>query len=283
MHPTLQMTHLAVLLTVHNRKEATLRCLRNLQTQQLSEGVLLDVYLTNDGCTDGTPEAVKAEFPEVKMVQGNGHLFWNRGMHTAWEAAAHSADYDGYIWLNDDTFVYPQMVAKLLEASALHQHQAIIVGPTQSLDHTKTTYGGRPASGKIAPVNGQEAAITHFNGNIVFVPLKVYSVLGNLDPYFAHSKGDFDYGLRAKKKGIPMFQVGEHLGECDEHPTLDKWCNPETPFLQRCKLLYRPNGMPPHETFHLERRHCGFFTALFHFVTVHVRCVVPGLWVKLKK
>lgn len=96
----------------------------------------MDVYLTDDGCTDGTPEAVRQQFPQVHIIHGDGNLFWNRGMYTAWQEAA-KKDYDFYLWLNDDTFVYPDMLSALLHASQQKENKAIIVGPTQSADHKK--------------------------------------------------------------------------------------------------------------------------------------------------
>ena len=126
---------------------------------------------------------------------------------------------------------------------------------------------------------GEEAVVDCINGNIVLVPQYVFHILGNLDYYFTHSKGDFDYGMRAVKAGIEMYQVGIPLGSCDAHEKLDKWCDPEVPFIQRWKMLHRPNGMPPKETFHLERRHYGIFTACFHYITIYLRCVCPRLWV----
>ena len=62
-----------------------------------------------------------------------------------------------------------------------------------------------------------DVEVCHFNGNIVLVPMAVFKVLGNLDHYFTHSKGDFDYGMRANKAGIKIIQCGEVLGECDVH------------------------------------------------------------------
>ena len=73
------------------------------------------------------------------------------------------------------------------------------------------------------------------------------------------------------------------LGECDEHPTFDKWCDPNVPFAQRWKLLNRPNGMPPRETFYFEKRHYGIVVACFHYLTVHLRCLFPKLWIQLGK
>lgn len=275
----MKLQKIAVLLTVFNRKIKTLECLKRLYAQLPLNGYQVDVYLTNDGCTDGTPEAVKKQFPYVHIINGSGNLFWNRGMYTAWKEAS-KKNYDFYLWLNDDTYVYPKMLRSLLNASSVKDDKAIIIGATQSLDGEKITYGGRLSNGNIPTPNGKLKPISHFNGNIVLVTRYVYNKLGNLDYYFTHSKGDFDYGLRASKAGIEMYQVGECLGECDLHETLDKWCNPKVPFVQRWKMLYRPNGMPPKETFHLEKKHRGLIIAIFHYITIHIRCLLPSLWIK---
>lgn len=275
------MQTIAVLLTVFNRKSITLECLKRLYSQLPIENYQVNVYLTDDGCTDGTPEAVKQQFPQIHIIHGNGNLFWNRGMYIAWQKAA-IRNYDFYLWINDDTFVYPNMLSTLLQASKSKKHKAIIVGATQSANHQLTTYGGRLSNGKVPTPNGKLIPIHHFNGNIVLIPRYVFQKLGNLDYYFTHSKGDFDYGLRANKAGINMFQAGCYLGECEQHENLDSWCDPKVPFKQRWKILHKPNGMPPKETFHLERRHIGLYIAILHFFTIYLRCIIPQLWIKFK-
>lgn len=274
------MQTIAVLMTVHNRKDSTLECLRRLSAQQQADGCRTDIYMTDDGCTDGTPEAVAAEFPQVNIIRGDGNLFWNRGMYTAWDAAAKAKDYDYYLWLNDDTFVYPDMLATLLKVSDEKSNSAIVIGATQSRNHRQATYGGRLADSTIPTPCGQPVKVEYFNGNIVLIPRAVYRKLGNLDPYFTHSKGDFDYGLRAAKAGIAMFQVGSFLGECEPHGSIDKWCDPDVPLSQRWKALHRPNGMPPKEIFHFDKKHSSLFIAVFHYFTVYFRCLMPFIWTK---
>lgn len=272
---------IAVLLTVHNRKDTTLCCLEKLFANNLPSNVCLNVYLVDDGCTDGTSEAVSSAFPKVNLIKGNGNLYWNRGMWTAWEEAAKN-DFDYYVWLNDDTNLYPYAISTLLEASEAQNDVTIIVGATESSNHSIITYGGRN-DGKIPVPNGMLAEVSYFNGNIVLVPSYVYHKLGNLDPYFTHSKGDFDYGLRAKKKGVRIYQAGKILGVCDSHPTIDKWCNPNVKFVERWRALWKPNGMPPHETFHLDRKHKGLIIACIHYVSTISRCCIPILWSKRNK
>ena len=235
------------------------------------------MYLTNDGCTDGTPEAVRVQFPQVNIIDGDGSLFWNRGMWTAWDVAAKTNVYDFYLWLNDDTFLYDGAIEKLLATSQKYKDQAIVVGACHdTATHSKVTYGGRNKNGIVSP-DGEDTEVKHFNGNIVLVPRYVFEKLGNLDYYYSHSKGDFDYGIRAQKNGIKMIQCGVVLGACDVHPRIDKWCDPEIPFKTRWKYMNMPNGMPPKETFHLEKQ-TSLKMALFHFFTVYLRCLFPKLW-----
>src|SRR5512138_1923464 len=111
------MKTIAALLTVHNRKHKTLLCLQSLYNQILTEGYKLDVYLTDDGCTDGTPEAIREEFPQVTIIKGDGSLFWNRGMYAAWTKATEIADYNYYLWLNDDTELFDDSLIELLDVS----------------------------------------------------------------------------------------------------------------------------------------------------------------------
>ena len=76
---------IAVLMTCHNRKESTLRCLRGLPSD-------LDVFLVDDASTDGTSDAVRevsrAERDgRVEVREGNGSLYWAWGMALAWRAS----------------------------------------------------------------------------------------------------------------------------------------------------------------------------------------------------
>ena len=65
------MMKIAVLMTVHNRKEKTLMCLDNLFRQKVPNDIAVEVYLTDDGCTDGTSEAVKIKYPNVHIINSS--------------------------------------------------------------------------------------------------------------------------------------------------------------------------------------------------------------------
>ena len=275
------MKRITVLITVYNRKEKTLRCLQHLYACKMPEGYAFKVYLTDDGCTDGTAEAVRNLYPDVQIIQGDGTLYWNRGMWTAWNEAA-KEDYDFYLWLNDDTFLYPIALEKLIYESGLHDDKAIVVGATENSEKTEITYGGY-VNGKRQTPQGEAIEVEYFNGNVVLIPRAVFWVLGNLDYYYNHSLGDFDYGLRAKENNIAMFLCGGVLGECELHPDVDSWRNPLLPFSKRWEALHEPNGQSPAEFFYFDRKHHGVGAALLHFFTIYVRCIFPNVLPKWRR
>lgn len=272
------MITIAVLLTVFNRKEKTLKCLENLYCQELPDAVKMDVYLTNDGCTDGTPEAVACQFPQVHIINADGNLFWNRGMYTAWEVAAKTYDYDYYLWLNDDTYLFSYALKTLLSESNEVGRKAVIVAVTTSGKKYNTTYGGYNNNGLIEP-NGTLQECSTFNGNCVLIPQYVFHKIGNLDWAFHHAIGDMDYGYRVNRKGLKTYVSSKYLGICEKNPKLPAWTRKEVPLFKRIKNLYSPLGYAePLPFFKFELRNFGILTAVKHFLSIHIRVLLPWLW-----
>ena len=270
-------------MTVHNRRGITLRCLEHLTNLVYNrDRVRLDIYLTDDGSTDGTAESVRSAFPAVRIIAGNGHLFWNRGMHTAWTEAERE-DYDFYWWVNDDTFVESDTLERMLSVSATHHDEALTVGSTAASDGSgKITYGGW-RHGRLLPLAEEEQVCDTMNGNLVLIPRSAFKRLGKNDPYYHHALGDLDYGLRATEAGIGIFLVPGVCGICDLHEKPTAWMDPSEPFLTRWKCFYSPNGNNPFEFFHFKKRHFGLFPACISFLTNFIHLVFPAFWIKNKK
>jgi len=269
---------IAVLITCHNRKDKTLKCLHALFNQNgLNESYSIEVFLVEDGCSDGTPEAIMLIFPQVNIIQGNGNLYWNRGMHLAWETAAASKDFDYYLWLNDDTYLIKNALEILFTEIFPN---AIVCGTTLSQLSQKTTYGAfNSKPRKLIIPNGKYQNADYCNGNCVLIPRKVFKCLGNLDAIFQHALGDFDYSLRARLIGIEIIVAPAYIGICESHDTNPKWRSNSLNLLNRLKNLYCPlSGCYPPEYFVFDRRHNGFYIALLHYFTIHARSVFPFLW-----
>jgi GT2 family glycosyltransferase len=269
---------IAVLLTCHNRKEKTLHCLQALFKQLgLNLRFSIEVFMVDDGSTDGTCAAVQIHYPSIKIIQGDGNLYWNRGMNLAWQTAAKTKDFDHYLWLNDDTFLVKDAIQILLDQSLTN---VIVCGTTKSDVTGKATYGGRlKNTGEIVIPNGSYQNCDYFNGNCVLIPRSVFEIVGNLDPVFHHAVGDFDYGLRASKRGILLCVAPQFIGACEAHESVPKWQSSSISCTDRLKNLYTPSsGCYPPQFFVFDRRHNGLFLACFHYFSIHLRAIVPFLW-----
>jgi GT2 family glycosyltransferase len=121
-------------MTCHNRRKTTLNCDHELS-----------VFLVDDGSTDGTTDAVIAEFPDVTIIAGNGRLYWGGGMQLAFNAAAHH-DLDLHLWLNDDVELDRDAISQLLTTYEQVRRQTagpvIVAGAVLDPVDRSTTYSG---------------------------------------------------------------------------------------------------------------------------------------------
>ena len=273
-----QIKQFAILITVHNRKEKTLNCLTNMYVaiQQVSSSAVFDVYLTDDGSTDGTRDELQARFPQAHIVEGDGNLYWCRGMIAAWKCALAEKDYDGFFWLNNDSYLYPDAFEVVIEAVNHSNWQAIIGGAFVSETTGQASFGGK-INDRILTPNGQLQKFEQLNGNFVFVPKTVVEKTGILDGIFHHGIGDYDYGNRARKKGIELLLTPRYIGVCERDSNYHKYRNPQFSTLERFRFLYSPLGPPPPALFRFNFRHFSFFKAISVFVYINLVCLLPGI------
>lgn len=262
-------------MTVHNRKEKTLNCLQNLFNQIIPSNITIKVFLTNDGCTDGTAEAISNLYSpkQVCLIPGNGNLFWNRGMLIAWEKAS-KENPNYYLWLNDDTILKKDAISTLIITSNKLNDNSIIIGSTTADKNSNIlTYGGRGEGRKYPLVSPNETTIKKcktFNGNIVLIPKMIYEKVGMNDSFFHHSFGDFEYGLRASKMGITNYIAPGILGYCKKNNPIPIFRRKYIPLIKRYQLLYSPLGFNPIEDFHLNRKYYSLLKCCYWFIKLHI-------------
>jgi len=279
--------HIAAVMTVFNRREKTLACLRALQAGAARIPQLrLSVCLTDDGSTDGTRAAVAAEFPEVLVLGGDGSLYWNGGMRKAM-AAAIALHPDFYLWLNDDVELAADAIDRLLEtASAPGRASAvgpIVVGSTADPVKGNTTYGGRLRSSALRPLHfslvepgAEPVPCETMNANCVLLPAAVVGALGNLDAAFVHGLGDFDYGLRARRAGYELLVCPGHIGRCAAVSDRGDSKKAFTSMRVAWRRISGPKAFPPAAWRTFTRRYGGPFW-LAYWVKPYVRALWLGL------
>lgn len=271
------MKYIAVIMTVHNRCATTIKCLNRLISQQMDD-YRLEIFLTDDGCTDDTVPLIKNYFPDINIIPGDGSLFWNRGTHVAWKAAVATKEFDFFLWLNDDSFLFDKALIHLIYTSHKFNDGAIIIGSLCAVDDKGIiTYGGRKNNLLIIPSDKPQKC-NSFNGNVVLIPSSVFKKVGFNDYFYHHNHGDIEYGLRAERLGVCSYICSGVVGECDRHKTIAVWCDPDKTFRTRWKVFKTPLGHNPEEAFHFERMYFGFPIAAFHYFTAYIRVLFPWIW-----
>lgn len=246
---------ISVAIASFNRRETTLNCIRSLVAQQ-SDAIALDIYLLDDGSTDGTTSSVQMAFPNVQITQGDGNLFWGGGMNVAMSQAIQS-DPDFILMLNDDVALFSTAIASSLAdyetaAGSQSDPKQIIVGATSAPGKSDITYSGFRRTKRLDPSKVERIfpdsnslrACDTMNGNFVLVPRSVFTKLGPIDPAFVHQLGDLDYGYRAKKIGGKIWIAKQPIGECAANERVMPFKQAGLSLAHRWKFLNTPLGLP---------------------------------------
>ncbi len=260
--PALRVT---ALLASHNRREQTLRCLAALRASAEHAGVALNAVLVDDGSRDGTAAAVRAESAWVTVIEADGSLYWCRSMHRAFSAVS-LQQVDHLLWLNDDTLLRPEALSTLLRCMPPAESAApcIVAGSCSDSATQRLSYGGRVRVSRWRRTRWQlvmpsaEAQRIHtFDGNVVLINRAAAQRVGNLDAGFEHAMGDFDYGLRAQRLGVPLWLAPGVLAHCSPNPRRGGFNDSRLPLRQRWQQLLAPKGLPWRSWLLFTRRHAG--------------------------
>jgi GT2 family glycosyltransferase len=207
----------------------------------------LRVILTDDGSSDGTEQAVRSAFPDVEILKGDGNLYWVGGMQLAWRAAR-PADY--YFWFNDDVDLVPGAILKLFEVyHASGDQRSIVIGATCDPVAGKTCTGGIRRvtwhNARVMDPTDEVQMCDSMNGNIVLLPRVTEERIGMMDDRYTHIFADADYGIRARKQGIPVLLAPGHLGACQLNSLRNTTFDPALSAMERWRKYFGPKGYRP--------------------------------------
>ncbi|WRI31725.1 glycosyltransferase [Maribacter sp. BPC-D8] len=276
---------ITVLLTCHNRKMKTYSCLQALFNCPLEDGFELKVFLVDDGSTDGTTEYLKGKFNNLNIMQGSGNLFWAGGMRAAWKFAnENEKNTDYYLLLNDDTIVFDDALTILFnDLKIINEPNSIIVGSTQNPDTKKITYGGHKILNRllfkgrmVIPNNKFPQRCELGNANIMLVPNVVYEQVGSLSENFIHGIADYDYTLRALRKGIYTYVSSQVIGYCKYDHGVN-WLTQKSTLKERIAYLYSPKGLSYKEYLRFVKKHLPFHFPIA-FVLLWIKTLFPIIW-----
>lgn len=240
---------IAIVFTCFNRKEKTINCIKTLKNQEgLNE---FDLYVCDDGSTDGTSEAIMLEYPSATIIKGTGSLFWSKGMYCAMKEAV-KKDYDMYLMINDDV-EFINTMWQTMSVALKYNSNSGVVGCTLSKEFNKQSYGGSKfiSSSKgdyvgemLKPNKNEYINVDLANWNCFLITRDIVQNIGLIDDRYEHAMGDFDYSFRMRKKDYKIILAKEYVGYCENNGIENTFKDKNVSRVKRIKKLFAPNGLP---------------------------------------
>jgi GT2 family glycosyltransferase len=280
---------IAVLLACFNRKQKTLAFFDSLVNQHSFKKWSVDIFLLDDGSTDGTADAVKEKYPFVNVLTGTGNLFWAGGMRTIWKYAIAQKDYDLFCLFNDDVALFDNAFESLIKHyQKNNKNGTIMVGSTLEPKTGEMSYGGYILKNKnhskytsVKPDDNKSIPCDLANGNILLVDMITVKRIGVFLDAYTHFMADFDYTLTASRAGIDVLVSPGYYGYCeDDHG--NSWMPGSTPLKERIRYLYSPKGLAYKEylIYIKDKFPRDYFVSI---IKLWMKTLLPIIWDKFKR
>lgn len=133
-----QKNKLLVIIVTYNAMKWTERCFGSLRNSSVQN----DVFVVDNGSTDGTQDYIKKNYPEVKFQQSSENLGFGKANNIGLQYALDN-DYDYVYLLNQDAWVMEDTFEKLIEVFQKNKEYGIL-SPMQmqaNLNHYDRNFG----------------------------------------------------------------------------------------------------------------------------------------------
>jgi len=197
-----------ILTAVHNDLEDTKKLLSSIYAQTFKD---VEVFLVDDGSTDGTSKYIKSNYPKVNVIEGDGNLWWTASLNLGLKKILEKAKEDDFVWIiNNDCFFSKDVLGKLLLFVKSLKGKKNIVGSIVLDAKTKRVFESgvkinwRKLKFKQSNLKkGEKIDALPTKGTLY--PVKAFKELSLFDAkHFPHYFSDYEYTIRAKRSGYRL-------------------------------------------------------------------------------
>lgn len=229
------------------------RCFGSLRQSTIP----VQTIVVDNASNDGTVEYIKENYPEIHLIESKENLGFGRGNNIAMRYALdHGCDY--VFLLNQDAWVEPDTLEKLVDIALRHEEYGIVAPLQVNAEKSKVLFGLIDFLTYPGKINHQMVSdlllgkaeeiysVGEVNAAAWLLPRKTLETVGGFDPLFLHYGEDWNYLSRVlyhkMKVGLtPHIQV---VHDCKEHVDrpkgyeieFDKW------LLQRATDVLYPDN-----------------------------------------
>lgn len=224
------MNDIAVIVVNWNAKDDLRACLQSL-ARMSGTAVSFETWVVDNASTDGSPDMVRAEFPDVHLLVNQANLGFSRANNQA--IALSQSRY--VFLLNSDAFVHPHALTELMAYADAHPRAGIVgprvLNPNGTLQYSCRRFPTLGAGvfrntylGRLFPRNkyAQDYLMADFDhqsvrtvdwvsGCAMFIRRALIDDIGALDERFFMYCEDVDLCLRAGQAYAPVVYVPQAL------------------------------------------------------------------------
>ena len=205
----------------HNRRLDIRQLCLMLRNANIPAETVFEVVCVVDGSTDGTEEMLKEEFPEVRLIKGSGNWWYTKSMNEGIKYALDHLAPDLILCLNDDVELESNYLNNLVGAYkkvggnclmgsiSLSIEQPYVISFSGTREEEKFPFRWIPYIKSLSAVDISELTGIYpskeLPGRGMLVPSYILRELELLDEAFPQYHSDFDFCLRASRKGYKIY------------------------------------------------------------------------------
>lgn len=200
------MDKIYVLTAVHNDIGDTRKLLKSLYSQTFKN---CEVYIVDDGSTDGTSSFIQKNYPQVNIIRGDGNLWWTGSLNLGLETILKIASNGDYVWtINNDCIFRNDVLQKLYNCLKKIGNKMGIAGSIVLDSKTREVWDSGVVVGwsKLRFSRSTDAKkIDALSTKGTLYPIGVFKDIGLFDAkHFPHYFSDYEFSIRAKKNGYDL-------------------------------------------------------------------------------
>ncbi|MGE5458271.1 MAG: glycosyltransferase family 2 protein [Methanococcaceae archaeon] len=196
------MDKVSVCIVTRNRKDQLIRAIKSVDCQNYDN---IEIVVVDNNSTDGTSEAIRTLFPEVKIIK----LHKNIGCPPARNIGMANTTGEYILSLDDDGYLDPTAVKNSI--SIMEQYGSIGIVMFDIIEHGKTRFTR----------NDDLSLMTSYSGGACLIRAEMLKTVGYYEDAFFRQAEEVDYSIRMFENNFYVaFSRKCIMYHCPEHQNI---------------------------------------------------------------